>query len=851
MNIYNDIEKVLSKTEYAVLHGWQSLPDHHDSDLDISINPDDLDVLEKSLVDFGSGKLVQMLQHESSCFYFILAHKNGDGTKFVQVDAATDYRRNGLTFFPADELNGGRKKWKDFWVAAPETELAYLLVKKTLKGETPEHQKSRIKSLIEELGDVSSVDIARGLFGSELGPQVIAWIRDDNWALQESKLPELKKALFKQTVKKDPLNPVKYWLNETKRIIKRWLMPTGVFIAVLGPDGAGKSTLITELEQDMAGAFRREAVYHLRPGLLGKRGDGSPVTDPHGTPPRSYATSTIKLAYYLADYFLGYVLKIYPKMARSTMVVFDRYYDDLLVDQVRYRYGGSARLAELGSKLVPRPNLLLVLDAPEDVLLERKEEVERPELTRQRRAYLETAAKISNAYVLDAARGPAEITDDVSEITTDYLHERYMRRREQYFPENGTEKTFDWLTSVITADPQRYRFTHGKEQSGSDGSERSTYYEFKYLPVKGGRGYLLPAGKISAQRALDLYNARTRKAKALKLCIGASYSCGMSGQVMKSVRLTAPSDINAEDAKETVLFGYLKERLGIENPYFAVSLGTPGPDRKPVIQIQDGAGLVAGYAKVGWNAATNGRMKNEADTLQNFSKKSFDTFNLPEVIDAVDWRGRYVTVLSPPEGDLGAAPEALSETYVNVLKELAVYNLTAHRLNESPFWDAAKEKVKNISSGYNRNILEQKVMPLIEKRYGDRLLPFHQSHGDFAPWNTYIVNGRLFLYDWEHSSPDSPAGRDLFHFVTQTNFLLENTNSYELYRTVPADTYNGLTEGYWEQIEADENSANILFLLYLTGRLVSEASGNAQSFESMNRLSKVILLILDDGVEGF
>jgi len=850
MNIYNDIEKVLSKTEYAVLHGWQSLPDHHDSDLDISINPDDLGVLEKSLVDFSSGKLVQMLQHESSCFYFILAHKNGDGTKFVQVDAATDYRRNGLTFFPAEKLNGGRKKWKDFWVAAPETELAYLLVKKTLKGETPEHQKSRIKGLIAELGDETSVDMGKGLFGSELGPDVITWIKDDNWALQESKLPELKKALFKQTVRKDPLNPLKYWINETKRIIKRWLMPTGVFIVVLGPDGAGKSTLIAKLEADMAGAFRREAVYHLRPGLLGKRGDGSPVTDPHGTPPRSYTTSTIKLAYYLADYFLGYVLKIYPKLARSTMVVFDRYYDDLLVDPVRYRYGGSARLAELGSNLVPGPDLLFVLDAPEDVLLERKEEVGRAELTRQRRAYLETAAKLSGAYVLDGARSPAEITDDVSEITTDYLHGRYMSRRELYFPDNGSDSVFDWLTSVISDDPLNYRFIPENKESSPDSSGRSAYYEFRYLPVKGGRGYLLPAEGKHASNALKLYNARTRKARALKFFIGASYSFGMSGRLMKTVRFAVPSGVNSEDAEEMILFDYLKERLGIHNPDFAVSLGTPGSDRKPVIQIQDGAGVVAGYAKVGWNEATNGRMKNEADTLRRFAAESFDNFNIPEVMDAGDWRGRYVTVLSPPEGELGGAPEALSETYVSVLKELAGYNLTAHRLKESPFWAAAKKKLKAVSSNYYRNILEQKVVPLVEGKYGDRVLPFHQSHGDFAPWNAYLADGRLFLYDWEHSSPYSPAGRDLFHFITQTNFLLENKNSYELYKSALNETYNDLAGGYWEKIEADKNTAKILFLLYLTERLVSEASDGAQNLESMNRLSKVVLLILDDGVEG-
>lgn len=849
MNIYQDIEKVLSNTEYAILHGWHSLPDHHDSDLDISIKPEDLDKLEKSLFDFRSGKLVQMFQHESSCFYFILSYRNGGGTRFLQVDVATDYRRNGLTFFSTEKLNGGRQKWKDFWVVTPETELAYLLVKKTLKGETPGHQKSRLKYLIKELGEETSTGISKDLFGSEYGRAIITWIRDDNWVLHESSLHELKKALVKQTIKKNPLNPIKYRLSDAKRIIKRWLIPTGLFIVVLGPDGAGKSTLITELEKNMAGAFRREAVFHLRPGLFGKRGDGSPVTDPHSTPPRSYTTSTIKLAYYIADYFLGYVLKLYPKLAKSTLVIFDRYYDDLLVDPIRYRYGGSARLAELGDRLVPSPDLLFVLDAPEDVLLERKEEVGRSELTRQRRAYLETAAKLSNAYILDAARSPAEITEDVSEITTDYMHERYMSRRDLYFPDNGSDNTFDWLTSVISADPLNYSFTTGKEKSSSDGSERSTYYEFRYLPVKGGRGYLLPAGRKHAPNALKLYNARTRKARALKLCIGASYACGLSGHVMKTVRLAAPSDINAEDAGDTVLFEHLKELLGIQNPDFAVSLGTPGPDRKPVIQIQNSDGLAVGYAKVGWNKATKTGVKNEAVTIKNISEVSFKSFEIPRLIHAGDWSGRYVTILSSPEGKVVQAPGTLCSEYTHVVNELANFNCVRLRLKESPFWFAVTNRVKNISSRYFRNILEHKTIPVIEDMLADKPLPFHLSHGDFTPWNAYFKNGRLFLYDWEHSSPDSPVGWDLFHFLFQTKLFLENKTAYELYKTVPVGTFKGPAREYWEKIGADEDTAGILFLLYVTGRLAFEASCDVLSFERLNVLAKVILLTLNDQME--
>ena len=85
-----------------------------------------------------------------------------------------------------------------------------------------------------------------------------------------------------------PLNPLKYWIPEIKRIWRRWRYPTGLWVAVLGQDGAGKSTLIENLREELKGAFRRTNVFHLSPGLLPRAGSEGPVTDPHSKAPRSF-----------------------------------------------------------------------------------------------------------------------------------------------------------------------------------------------------------------------------------------------------------------------------------------------------------------------------------------------------------------------------------------------------------------------------------------------------------------------------------------------------------------------------------------------------------------------------------
>ena len=360
MSNYTGIAEILSNTEYSVLHGWRDLPDKLDSDLDIVINPSHLNLLEKSLLNCKDGKLVQLLQHESSGYYFVLAHKNGKGIEFILVDAATDYRRNGFTFFTAEQFIRRRQKWNSFWVTSPSSEFPYLLVKKILKGETPEHQKKRFFDLVSDLGIKKSKRIASGLFGKRLGYRAVSWIYSNEWKKLDTNLPRLRRALIWQELKKNPLNPLMYWLKEVKRILLRWKYPTGLFVVVLGPDGSGKSTLTESLKSQLVGAFRSADIFHLRPNLLGRKKDDKIVTDPHGKPARSFLISILKLFYYISDYLTGYLFKIHIKLVRSTLVIFDRYYDDLLIDPKRYRYGGGSWFVRLFRIFIPDPDLYLI-----------------------------------------------------------------------------------------------------------------------------------------------------------------------------------------------------------------------------------------------------------------------------------------------------------------------------------------------------------------------------------------------------------------------------------------------------------------------------------------------------------
>lgn len=847
MSMISEIISIIeaSRVEYCVLHDWQSLPKRVPSDLDIIIAPPDLPALENTLRNLSSVRVVQMLQHEATCFYFVLAIRDGSEVCFLPLDVAMDYRRDGRIFFTAEELLEGRCWRNELWVAATHVEFAYLLVKKVLKGAMPDHQKRRLGKLLQELGDEADSIVSR-LLGQELGDAVTSWIGTGNWNAFEANLRRLKRALLWQVVRRDPLNPLRYWIPEVGRIWQRWRYPTGLFVAVLGPDGAGKSTLIQHLSEKLARAFRRTEVFHLRPGVLGQRRANGPVTDPHGKPSHPLWLSPLKVPYYLMDYGLGYLLKVRLKLVRSTLVLFDRYYDDLLVDPRRYRYSGAQWLVHFARRFVPRPDLFLILDVPEEQLLTRKLEVSLEELGRQKEAYRRLAMEIPNAILLDGSLPPEEVARNASEAILNYLYERYLKHRHLWFGDNGLE-TLNWLTSVLSSNPEKARFALPNTTQDKPEMRGQTNGSFGWLALKDGRGYLIPLDfRQTGVNALGLYNAQNLKGRVARKLLTVGLRWGVARPLLRKVQVLIRQDVPEKERRKILLLEHLKEVLECQDLTFAISLGTPGPYRKPVIQALTRGGRILGYVKVGWNESTNALVRNEAEVLRRLASISFDSFTVPSVLYAGWWRDDFLCIQSAPEGRTEPAPQGLTSQYLAVPKELAAFHTRWMLLKESAFWANLLQRIESVQNAYYRHILRQGARRVGEW-LGEEPLPFHLCHGDFAPWNAQLVNGRLFLFDWEYADLEAPPGWDLFHFVVQTLWLLKRWSPGQICKAFQRDETSQWIIGHLESLGVGRDALKLLFLLYLLERLTFYASHDSANFQTVQRLAKMMNLCMFEG----
>ncbi|MBX2860465.1 MAG: hypothetical protein KTR14_04475 [Vampirovibrio sp.] len=425
--------------EYCVVGNSDTVFSDAPGDIDIVVLEEDLSFLEKELHIFAlenKVKLVQILQHEQTAWYFAFHWTDAEGRQcFLHPDICADYYRNGKRLLTAEELLTDKKLIRDifednsgnlqgFYVPAPRKEFIYYLLKKIDKQKLDANHAAHLMEVFQQDPEGALSELIP-FFPHESINLIRSAAESGHWQPVQEKLVLLRQTLH-QTVKQTPT----MMLLETMRCIRRFLEPTGLHVVFLGPDGCGKSSVIEKTLEEIAPAYRRVQYVHLEPwqGCLEPGVEPPVLTEPHGKSDWNLLLSVMKLCYLVSKYIVGYFSKIYPKLARSTLVTFDRYYQDVLVDPRRFRYGGPAWLSKVLSWIIPKPALYILLDASPEVLLARKQELPPEEVARQRQEYLALFKKLPNAHLVDASQPLEEIVPQVNQIIMDYMAERIGHR---------------------------------------------------------------------------------------------------------------------------------------------------------------------------------------------------------------------------------------------------------------------------------------------------------------------------------------------------------------------------------------------------------------------------------------
>jgi thymidylate kinase len=419
---------------YAVLGITDRIPDAVTTDLDLVMREADRGTFERDLLAFGDAigaPLIQRVRYSAEGVAYALAWIDPEGRPgLLGIDVCGDVCRGARVLMTAEELLAERTRLLDvngeprgFNVPSPAFAFAHMLLKGIGKQRLgPEHARYLSARFHEAPAEACAL-LADHLPRSHI-ELVIRAAKADDWREVVAALAPMRRAV------RGKCRPgIAALVGEMRRLATRLWRPAGLMLAVLGPDGSGKSAVLERINGDWAIAFRRIERHHLRPRR--RPPVEAAATRPHGRPPRGVVGSLAKLAWLALAYQAGYHVSVRPALVRHGGVVFDRYAHDLAVDPHRFRYGGPMALARAVVATVPAPDLVLVLDAPPEVLLARKRELPQEELERQREAYRRLAAAHDGMVMIDASRPFDEVAAAVHGAIRDTLCRRVREEIER------------------------------------------------------------------------------------------------------------------------------------------------------------------------------------------------------------------------------------------------------------------------------------------------------------------------------------------------------------------------------------------------------------------------------------
>jgi hypothetical protein len=415
-----------SGLDYCIQNGYEDMPESFPTDIDIfyrNATEKDLDGIVMNITRNCGLLVMQKVAMGYYHFVYWLTPELPEPGFQLELDFQSELSKWDMPhYYLPSKLLDRKLLFKGFYIPAPIDEIIYTLLRRTVKHNFTQRHLDVLKKDFSVNPEILAEQL-RAELPNDIVDALVDIVKRNDINLFEQYYSLFHRYVVSESKKHNTLNKKlsQGFYNIRRMLPLRFIRPCGMDIALLSPDGGGKSTILEALKAYQITGLESVERKYIRPGLFQNIGQYKPNAvpeptdnpDPHGRKPDGAIKSWIRFLIYLVDFTLGYFIKVVPLKWKRQLVVFDRYYYDYYVDMYRYHYSLPAWVPHFFSILIPHPDLTFILYAPAEVLYARKKELTLGETQRQCEAFKQVAQTTKKCTLVDVNRPVKEVVEFV------------------------------------------------------------------------------------------------------------------------------------------------------------------------------------------------------------------------------------------------------------------------------------------------------------------------------------------------------------------------------------------------------------------------------------------------------
>jgi thymidylate kinase len=374
--------------------------------------------------------LVQTSRYETTSRLFVLAFYDAKSQKFIDIKIhfLSGYKIEGFCYLTSDELLNDPyySIEKKYWRVNDVCSFIYYLIESMKASAISEAQFCLLNHYWTNAGPKISEKL-KNYFDHEYIQIISSCFFKKDITHLNANLSSLYDNLCTRISRS-----FRDILAQKTKSLKNLFYPSGIVVGILGRDGCGKSTFVNEITESIATYFDGIITFKKFPSLLYKKEifkkkEAFDFSKPHLYEERGRLASFLKLNLILIEFLFGYWLKIFPSKTKSRLVLYDRYFIDIMADPRRYRIKKNKFFIKLFHYVLPKPDLWIILDLPSEILLKRKQELSFEMAEKLRYEYLNLKHFLPNSIIINNKEEINKTVNMASSFIFNFMHKRVAR----------------------------------------------------------------------------------------------------------------------------------------------------------------------------------------------------------------------------------------------------------------------------------------------------------------------------------------------------------------------------------------------------------------------------------------